>query len=139
VYSAVTTAEQRADPLGQLLALLGFGGDAAGGVGLVVVGVDDVAQHHRRDKEPVNQDSDFPPGSGRTYSGSSGMRMDSRHLQHTSSLLTRCGIARISTFIFGLYILAVSMIEAGQVTWLAFSAMSGRPNASHCSIGGYRT
>ena len=57
--------------------------------------------------------------------------MDSRQRQHTSSLLTRGGIARISTFMLGLYIFAVSMMEAGQVTWADFSAISGRPSASH--------
>src|SRR5271167_2863835 len=73
------------------------------------------------------------PYLGRTYSGSDSSRIDSRHLQQTSSLLTRGGIAKISTFIFGSYILAVSMMAAGQDVWDAFSAMSGRPSASHWS------
>src|SRR5919106_617320 len=73
------------------------------------------------------------PAVGGTYSGSDGSRMDSRHLQQTWSVLTRGGMARISTFMFGLYSLAVSMIEAGQVTCADFSAMSGRPIDSHWS------
>ena len=52
--------------------------------------------------------------SERTYSGSDSSLMDSRHLQQTWSLFTRGGIAKISTFIFGLYIFAVSMMAAGH-------------------------
>jgi hypothetical protein len=44
---------------------------------------------------------------------------------------TRGGMARISTFMFGLYILVVTIIDFGQVEWQFFSRMSGRPIASH--------
>ena len=54
------------------------------------------------------------PGSF-TYSGSSGVRMLKRHLQHTSPGSLRGGMARISTFMFGLYSLVVTIIDFGQV------------------------
>src|SRR5262249_53759493 len=73
-----------------------------------------------------------------TYSGSPSSRMLNRHLQHTLSGETRGGMARISTFMFGLYILVVTIIDFGHVEWQFFSRMSGRPMASHWSTATQR-
>jgi len=40
-------------------------------------------------------------------------------------------MARISTFMLGLYILVVTIMDFGHVEWQFFSRMSGRPIASH--------
>ena len=44
----------------------------------------------------------------------------------------------MSTFMFGLYILVVTIIDFGQVEWQFFSRMSGRPIASHWSTATQR-
>src|SRR5262249_55385932 len=61
-----------------------------------------------------------------------------RHLQHTFPGSTRGGMARISTFMFGLYILVVTIIDFGHVERQFFSRMSGRPSDSHWSTATQR-
>ena len=73
-----------------------------------------------------------------TYSGSFSSRMLNFHLQHTSPSSTRGGIARMSTFMFGLYIFVVTIIDFGHVEWQFFSRMSGRPIPSHWSTATQR-
>src|SRR5262245_30437215 len=73
-----------------------------------------------------------------TYSGSSGVRMLKRHLQHTWPASLRGGMARMSTFMFGLYSLVVTIIDFGHVEWQFFSRMSGRPIDSHWSAATQR-
>ena len=60
------------------------------------------------------------------------------HLQHTSPSSTRGGMARMSTFMFGLYIFVVTIIDFGHVEWQFFSRMSGRPIPSHWSTATQR-
>src|SRR5262249_51416906 len=73
----------------------------------------------RRGLSPIPRQSPpalrvISPGSF-TYSGSSGVRMLKRHLQHTSPGSLRGGMARISTLMFGLYSLVVTIIDFGHV------------------------
>ena len=70
-----------------------------------------------------------------TYSGSLSSRIENRHLQQTSPSSTRGGMARMSTFMFGLYICVVTIMDFGHVEWQFFSRMSvdqweamGRPD-----------
>ncbi len=44
----------------------------------------------------------------------------------------------MSTFMFGLYIFVVTIIDFGQVEWQFFSRMSGRPIVSHWSAATQR-
>ena len=44
----------------------------------------------------------------------------------------------MSTFMFSLYILVVSIIDFGHVEWQFFSKMSGRPIVSHWSAATHR-
>src|SRR5262249_4632752 len=100
------------------------------------------ANESRRGSLPIPRQSPpalrvTSPGSF-TYSGSSGVRMLKRHLQHTLRESLRGGMARISTFMFGLYIFVVTIIDFGHVEWQFFSRMSGRPIDSHWSTATQR-